>query len=139
MFYYLTGDAAGRDIPHVAGYFFRYRDELSQRGFRIVVRQVAFQTQWILDWVRRGNGFRGAVVATDRNLLFPQPRPEPIQNQHAVALTLVERGRIRTKPTLVVTDPWPQSGFDDEPPASLYRAHEAKKFASLVMHWSGWS
>lgn len=137
LLYDLTLPRNGADVGAIDSWFARSRDALRAVGCRVVGRRVAFKTPWLIDWVAKGNGYRGAVLQTER---FRLHRPEGVKGHrdtsHAVALGVDESGR---KPTLVMIDPWPGRDPMAKPPATLELAHRAAKYGGVVVHWSGWS
>jgi len=127
----------GGNIDALEGWF-RYRQVmLTQLGYRIRMRRVALRTQFLIDWVEGGNGFRCAVLQTERHILHRDDPPmvpdEP--GTHAVGLGSEERGR---KNALVMIDPWPNREPVIKPPSYLEKAHWHAKFAAVVIHWTGW-
>lgn len=132
----LTLPACGADIERLEMWFLRNGGMLRGLGCRVIGRRVVFKTPWLVDWVGKGNGFRGAVLQTDRFRLYDEPSPGGAEALHAVGLGVDESGR---KPTLVMIDPWQTSDPIAKIPSTLESAHRAAKYGGLVIHWTGWS
>jgi len=131
----LTLPACGADIARLETWFLRNSSILRDLGCRVIGRRVAFKTPWLIDWVGKGNGFRGAVLQTERLTLHDRPGYD-FDTGHAVALAVDESGR---KPALIMVDPWLTRDPISKIPSTLEDAHRAAKFGGLVVHWTGWS
>lgn len=133
MLHDLTSTSSGATVASLESWFRGATPHLRHLGMRIVARRVAFRTPWLLDWVGKGNGFRGAVLQTDRRLLHDV---NDTTGAHAVGLVVDESGR---KPAVMMVDPWPGADPVTKPAATLERAHRAAKYGALVVHWTGYS
>ena len=130
----LGTNAYGRTLEGVEQWYRSSLEQLSNLGFRVAVRRVAFRTGQICQWVQRGSGYRGAVLVTNRKILHPEIT---LPGSHAVAITAGLNGKSRT-PLLHMIDPWP--GYERcNPPATLETAHRERNYGALVVFWLGWS
>jgi hypothetical protein len=136
LFFLLQRERYGRDLDRVEGWFRGFSDELQRLGYRLGLRRVAFRTGGILDWVKGGEGHRGAVLAAHGPSLWPCGE---IERDHAVAVTVGDKGGGRSGDRLVVVDPWPGRPRPAKLPETLEAAHRGQKYGSLVVFWSGWS
>lgn len=147
MFHELNTSREGGSIEKVHHWFNGRVSSLHQLGYRLQCRRVATPTSALLEWVRAGKGYRGAMLPTDFSRLHPEPGaagldapPESVQ--HAVGLT-IDRVEAKGDEELVMIDPWPgvRGGAKDraKAPSSLEVAHRARNFHALVFFWVGWS
>ena len=131
---------AGGTIDAVQRWFGAKVSDLQELGYRLNARRVAEPTPTILDWVKGGVGYRGAVIPTDFRRLHPQ-ESEPDIN-HAVAVT-VDRHEPAADEDLIVVDPWPGTKLRapdrTKVPASLEAAHRDFKYNAIIFYWAGWS
>ncbi|MGN6109030.1 MAG: hypothetical protein ACTHU0_28245, partial [Kofleriaceae bacterium] len=119
---------------------------LHELGYRLQCRRVATPTPAILDWVRAGRGYRGAMLPTAYIKLHPQPgaagsdiRLDAVA--HAVGVT-IDRLDGASDEELVMIDPWPGVAGDQDRskvPAALEAAHRDRNFHALIYYWVGWS
>lgn len=138
IFHELNTSREGASIERVHHWFTGRVSSLHELGYRLQCRRVATPTAAILDWVRAGRGYRGAMLPTTYKKLHPQD--EEIQG-HAVGIT-IDRLDAKTDEDLVVIDPWPGVRGDKDRgkvPAALESAHKDKSFHALVYYWTGWS
>jgi hypothetical protein len=120
---------------------------LHELGYRLQCRRVATPTPAILDWVRAGRGYRGAMLPTSYRRLHPVPGTagENIPEDsvpHAVGIT-IDRLDTKADEELVMIDPWPGVKGDgkerDKVPPAIEAAHRERGFHALVYYWVGWS
>jgi hypothetical protein len=155
LFFDLQSERNGGSVDAVSRWFAEKMPDLSQLGYRLLSRRVAYRTDGILDWVKDGRGYRGAVLPTDYARLHGA---SPVDVPHAVAITM-DRLEPAGADTLVQVDPWPgigtaayaaaaaAAGSNGEPrrpatrtavAANLEPAHRDRKYAALVLFWSGY-
>jgi hypothetical protein len=131
---------AGGTIDAVQRWFGAKVADLQELGYRLNARRVAEPTPTILDWVKAGVGYRGAVIPTDFRRLHPQESDMDIS--HAVAVTM-DRYDGATDDDLVVVDPWPGTKLKGpdriKVPSALEAAHRDFKYNAIIFYWAGWS
>jgi hypothetical protein len=133
LFFELSRDSSGIDLMRVTQWFASRGPELSRLGYRVGARMVAFRTEAIQGWVKDGDGYRAAVLATACEVLHPQSGGD---KSSAVALVNeVEKGKRR----LMIADPWPEKPNRREPPEVLAEAHRRSLNRALLLYWFGWS
>jgi hypothetical protein len=132
LFFALTMDRYGASLELVDRWIAAYRDELQRLGYRFMFRRVAFRTGGIQNWVAAGKGYRGAVIPTVGKRLYPDLDIE--RRRHAVALTVHPDDG-----ALTMDDPWPGKNSTSPPPSELEPAHRERRYAGLLLFWSGWS
>lgn len=142
VFFDLANHAiAGGSIDAVQRWFGAKVGDLQELGYRLHARRVAEPTPTILDWVKEGRGFRGAVLPTTFRKLHPTELDDQVQI-HAVALA-VDRVTPEADEQLVMVDPWPGAGnrAGDRTPIhpALESAHRDYKFNAIIFYWAGWS
>lgn len=129
---------AGGTIDAVQRWFGARVGDLQDLGYRLNARRVAEPTPTILDWVKEGRGFRGAVIPTNFRTLHPDEEDSP---QHAVGVTVDRLGDAADE--LVMIDPWPglKNPANDRTkiPSVLESAHREFKFNAIIFYWAGWS
>lgn len=129
---------SGGTIDAVQRWFGARVGDLQELGYRLNARRVAEPTPTILEWVKEGRGFRGAVIPTNFRTLHPDEEDNP---QHAVGVTVDRLGD--ADDDLVMVDPWPgpKNGANDRTkvPAVLESAHREFKFNAIIFYWAGWS
>lgn len=138
MFHELNTPRAGGSLEDVQRWFDGRVSSLHELGYRLQCRRVAGATAALLDWVKAGKGYRGALVPVELAKLRPEAGEHPI---HAVGIT-VDRLDAKTDEELVMIDPWPGvAGASDRSkvPATLEPAHRARGYHALVYYWVGWS
>ena len=147
IFHELNTSREGGTIEKVQHWFNVRVSSLHELGYRLQCRRVATPTPAILDWVRAGRGYRGAMLPTTYRRLHPKPDPagDILQDdtaQHAVGIT-IDRLDAKADEDLVMIDPWPgiENGATDRGKLSpaLEAAHRDKNFHALVYYWVGWS
>jgi len=131
VFIHLPTRSYGSSLGAVERWFGEHEAELTRLGYRFGMRRVAFPTPALIEWVVRGQGFRGVVLHTDGGRLHPGHR---VGDRHAVA---VIAGARRSKP--LVIDPVPAAENPGKPSPLLERAHRACQFGALALFWYGWS
>ncbi len=131
---------AGGTLDAVQRWFGAKVGDLQDLGYRLNARRVAEPTPTILEWVKGGVGFRGAVIPTDFHRLHPQESEQDIH--HAVAVS-VDRHDGATEDDLVVVDPWPGTKLKapdrTKVPPMLEAAHRDFKYNAIIFYWAGWS
>ena len=146
IFHELNTSREGGSIEKVQRWFGSRVSSLHELGYRLQFRRVATPTPAILEWVRGGKGYRGAMLPT--NYLKLHPRGSAGQDvledavSHAVGIT-IDRLDTKSDEDLVMIDPWPGvtgEGHDrGKVPAALESAHKDANFHALVYYWVGWS
>jgi len=130
----------GGSIDGVQRWFGGNVSALQELGYRLNARRVNEPTGTVLDWVKGGKGYRGALLPTTYKKLHPQ-ESEPDFN-HAVAVT-VDRLDPKRDEELIQVDPWPgtSNGAADRTAISpaLDSAHRDHKYTAIIFYWSGWS
>ncbi|HET7499502.1 MAG TPA: hypothetical protein VFK02_00810 [Kofleriaceae bacterium] len=147
IFHELNTSRDGGTIERVQHWFNGRVSSLHELGYRLQCRRVATPTPAILDWVRAGRGYRGAMLPTSYRKLHPVPGTagENIPEDsvpHAVGIT-IDRLDTKADEELVMIDPWPGvkgGGKDREKvPPAIEAAHREKSYHALVYFWVGWS
>jgi hypothetical protein len=147
IFHELNTSREGGSIEKVQHWFTRRVSSLHELGYRLQCRRVATPTTALLDWVRAGRGYRGAMLPTTYRRLHPVAGAAGTQFAadmvpHAVGLT-IDRLDTKADEDLVMIDPWPGVQGDGQDranvPAALELAHRDKSFQALVYYWAGWS
>jgi hypothetical protein len=130
---------AGASIDSVQRWFGAKVGDLQDLGYRLNARRVAEPTPTILEWVKEGRGFRGALIPTNFRKLHPTESDDLL---HAVAVS-VDRLDAGGDEQLVMVDPWPgvTNGARDKVavPPVLESAHRDYKFNAIIFYWAGWS
>ena len=147
IFHELNTSREGGSIEKVQHWFTRRVASLHELGYRLQCRRVATPTPAILDWVRAGRGYRGAMLPTTYKKLHPiagaagQDAPEDFL-PHAVGIT-IDRLDAKADEDLVMIDPWPGVKGDGKDRGkvspALESAHRDKNFHALVYFWAGWA
>lgn len=147
LFHELNTPREGGSIERVQHWFSARVSSLHELGYRLQCRRVATPTPAILDWLRAGRGYRGAMLPTTYRKLHPQPGAagKDVYEDavpHAVGIT-IDRLDAKTDEDLVMIDPWPGVLGDAKDrtkvPAALESAHRDKNYHALVYYWTGWS
>jgi len=147
IFHELHTSSEGATIERVQRWFNVRVASLHELGYRLQCRRVATPTNAILEWVRTGRGYRGAMLPTNFKRLHPAPGSagKSVADDsvaHAVGVT-IDRLDPNSEEDLVMIDPWP--GVLGEPrdrgpvPATIEAAHRDRSFHALVYYWVGWS
>ncbi len=130
---------AGDSIDAVQRWFGSRLPDLQELGYRLNARRVGEPTPTVLDWVKEGRGFRGAILPTNYLKIHPE---ETSSIDHAVAIS-VDRLDGGTEDELIMVDPWPGPATPEKerqkPPPILEAAHRDNKFHALIFYWAGWS
>jgi hypothetical protein len=148
IFHELNTAREGGSIEKVQRWFTGRVSSLHELGYRLQCRRVTTPTAAILDWVRAGRGYRGAMLPTTYKKLHPIPGtagesvfPED-EVPHAVGIT-IDRLDTKADEDLVMIDPWPGVKGDGKDrgkvSTSLESAHRGHNFHALVYYWVGWS
>jgi hypothetical protein len=146
MFHELNTSREGGTIEKVQRWFNGRVGSLHELGYRLQCRRVATPTSALLEWVKAGKGYRGAMLPTEFRRLHPEPGAagQDVLGDavsHAVGLT-IDRLDTKADEDLVMIDPWPGlAGAKDRGRvhAALEQAHRARNFHALVYYWVGWS
>lgn len=149
IFHELNTSREGGSIEKVQRWFSARVTIMMELGYRLQYRRVAIPTPALLDWVRQGKGYRGAMLPTNFRRIHPGPNAggdESLDNNlpHAVGISMEKLGGPTKDDELVMIDPWPgvdQSGATDRGKLSpaLELAHKERNFHALVYYWVGWS
>ncbi|MBK9030173.1 MAG: hypothetical protein IPL61_02340 [Myxococcales bacterium] len=129
---------SGGSIDAVQRWFGGRVGDLQELGYRLNARRVMEPTPTILDWVKEGRGFRGALIPTNFRKLHPTEDDDPV---HAVGVA-IDRLDPAADEELLMIDPWPgTNGALDRSkiPATLESAHRDFKFNAIIFYWAGWS
>ena len=146
IFHELHTSGEGATIERVQRWFAVRVSSLHELGYRLQCRRVATPTNAILEWVRAGRGYRGAMLPTSFKRLHPAPGAagKDVADDsigHAVGVT-IDRLEPTSEEDLVMIDPWPGVGGARDrgavPPA-IEAAHRDRSFHALVYYWVGWS
>ena len=148
IFHELNTGREGGSLEKVQRWFTGRVSSLHELGYRLQCRRVTTPTAAILDWVRAGRGYRGAMLPTTYKKLHPIPGtagetvfPEDAV-PHAVGIT-IDRLDARADEDLVMIDPWPGVKGDGNDrgkvSTNLESAHRDHYFHALVYYWVGWS
>ena len=149
VFHELNTSPQGGNIEKVQRWFAGRVSSLHELGYRLQCRRVATPTAAILDWVKAGRGYRGAMLPTNFKKIHPQPGAggdgDMINDNvsHAVGVTVDRLDPKDRDEDLVMIDPWPGVVGDatDRTKISpaLESAHRDRNFQALVYYWNGWS
>lgn len=147
VFHELNTAREGGTIEKVQRWFSGRVSALNELGYRLQCRRVATPTNAIVDWVKAGKGYRGAMLPTSFKKLHPQPGAGGADGGeevvgHAIGLT-IDRLDPKGDEELVMIDPWPGVTGDapdrGKLPMALEQAHRERNFHALVYFWVGWS
>ncbi len=148
MFHELNTSREGGSIEKVHRWFGGRVSSLHELGYRLQCRRVALQTPALLEWVKAGKGYRGAMLPTDFSRIHPEPGAagKDVLGDtvaHAVGITIDRLDPKDKTEDLVMIDPWPGVVGDakDRGPVhpGVELAHKARNFHALVYYWVGWS
>jgi hypothetical protein len=147
IFHELNTSREGGTIEKVQHWFTGRVASLHELGYRLQCRRVATPTNAILEWVRAGRGYRGAMLPTAYRRLHPvsettiREMPDDIIG-HAVGIT-IDRLNPKADEDLVMIDPWPgvtTAGSDRvKVSPTIEAAHRDRGLHALVYYWVGWS
>jgi len=147
VFHELHTARDGGSLERVQQWFLGRTSSLHELGYRLNCRRIATPTPGIVEWVKGGRGYRGAMLPTNFQRLHPEPGAAGEEMPaagvaHAIGLT-VDRLDAKTDEELVAIDPWPGvlggARDRDRPSAALEAAHRDRNFHALVFYWTGWS
>ena len=147
VFHELNTSREGGTIEKVQRWFSGRVSMLHELGYRLQCRRVATPTSAILDWVKGGKGYRGAMLPTNFKKLHPiagAGGQDVVDDAvaHAVGIT-IDRLEQKSDEELVMIDPWPGVKGDANDrgklSAALESAHRDRNYHALVYFWSGWS
>src|SRR5436190_5523710 len=111
IFHELNTSREGGSIEKVQHWFTGRVSSLHELGYRLQCRRVATPTSAILEWVRAGRGYRGAMLPTTYKRLHPVAGAagKDVADDsiaHAVGVT-IDRLESTAEEDLVMIDPWP--------------------------------
>src|SRR5512144_807770 len=111
IFHELNTSREGGSIEKVQHWFTGRVSSLHELGYRLQCRRVATPTAAILEWVRAGRGYRGAMLPTSFKRLHPAPGAagKDVADDavaHAVGVTIDRLDPVSDE-DLVMIDPWP--------------------------------
>ena len=110
MFHELNTSREGGSLEKVQRWFATRVTSLHELGYRLQCRRVATPTSAVLDWVRAGRGYRGAMIPTNYTKLHvPGSAGKDVGDKnvnHAVGVT-IDRLETKADEDLVMIDPWP--------------------------------
>lgn len=133
---------AGGSIESVQRWFGSRLGDLQDLGYRLNARRVAEPTQTILDWVKEGRGYRGALLPTTYSRLHPGEPLDAGDQGHAVAVTM-DRVDAAGEDQLIMVDPWPGTRHPLPErmtiPTGLESAHRDMNYKAIIFYWAGWS
>jgi hypothetical protein len=147
LFHELNTSSDGGSIEKVQRWFNGRVTSLHELGYRLQCRRVSTPTPTVLDWVKQGKGYRGAMCVTNFQRLHPAPfaagQDVPAESvSHAVGLTMYKLDA-KSPEDIVMIDPFPGyvGGASDRGkiPAQLELAHRERGFHALIYFWVGWS
>lgn len=146
IFHELNTSREGGTIERVQHWFTNRVSSLHELGYRLQCRRVATPTSAILEWVRAGKGYRGAMLPTAYHKLHVPGAAgtggSDDRMPHAVGIT-IDRLDAKADEDLVMIDPWPGTtgGAKDRDKVhpALEAAHKEMSFHALVYYWVGWS
>ncbi len=147
IFHELNTASEGATIERVQRWFAGRVSSMHELGYRLQCRRVATPTAALLEWIRGGRGYRGAMLPTNYKRLHPAPGSagkDVIDDSvaHAVGVT-IDRLDAASDEDLVMIDPWPGvlGGARDRGKVSdaIEIAHRERGFHALVYFWVGWS
>jgi hypothetical protein len=149
IFHELNTSREGGTIEKVQRWFSAHTYDLAALGYRLQCRRVAVPTAAILDWVRQGKGYRGAMLPTNFKRLHPGAKAggrDVLDDNvfHAVGVTMEQWDpKAKAGDELVMIDPWPGVdgvASDREKVTPLVElAHKDRGLHALMFFWSGWS
>jgi len=146
MFHELNTSREGGTIEKVQRWFSSRVTNLHELGYRLQYRRVATPTGALVDWVRAGAGYRGAMLPTNFQKIHPEPDAagkDVLESgvQHAVGIT-IDRLDPKAEEDLVMIDPFPGvKGASERAKLHpmLESAHRDRNFHGLIYYWVGWS
>jgi len=145
IFHELNTSREGGSIEKVQHWFTGRVSSMHELGYRLQCRRVATPTAAILEWVRAGRGYRGAMLPTSYRKLHPAGAGNELLDDtipYAVGIT-IDRLDPKADEDLVMIDPWPGTAGDAKDRAkispALESAHRDRNFHALVYYWVGWS
>ncbi len=147
MFHELNTSREGGTLEKVQRWFAGRVSSLHELGYRLQCRRVTTPTAAILDWVKAGRGYRGAMLPTNFKKLHPIPGAagQDVLDDavaHAVGIT-IDRIDTQGDEDLVMIDPWPGVKGDARDKATVHTAiesaHRDRNYHALVYYWVGWS
>jgi hypothetical protein len=147
IFHELNTSREGGTIEKVQRWFASRNGNLAELGYRLQCRRVAIPTAALMEWVRQGKGYRGAMLPTNFKRLHPKPGAggqDVLADNvyHAVGLTM-DKLDAKSGEELVMIDPWP--GVDGSAKdrgvvsPALELAHKERGHHALMYYWTGWS
>ena len=150
MFHELNTSREGGTIEKVQRWFTARTHNLAELGYRLQCRRVAVPTAALVEWVRQGKGYRGAMLPTSFKRLHPGKNAagrDVLDDNvyHAIGITMeqLDPKDAKSKDEVVMIDAWP--GVDklakDREAVSpqLELAHKDRGLHALMFFWTGWS
>lgn len=135
VFHELNTSRDGGSIERVQTWFASRGGMLAELGYRLQCRRAAIPTSALLDWVKQGKGYRGAMLPTS----FSRLHGTMDAVDHAVGIT-VEKLGAKGDDELAMIDPWPIDQPDrGKLSPKLDAAHRDRNYQALVFYWIGWS
>ena len=113
VFHELNTSREGGSIEKVQRWFAGRVTALHELGYRLQCRRVATPTSAILEWVKAGRGYRGAMLPTAFKKIHPEPGAAGMDDKadesvaHAVGITIDRLDPKDLDEDLVMIDPWP--------------------------------
>jgi hypothetical protein len=147
IFHELNTTREGGTIDKVQRWFSARSSSLGALGYRLQMRRVAVPTGVLVQWVKEGKGYRGAMLPTNFKRLHPAKGAggkDVVDDNvyHAVGLT-IDKLDPKSNDELVMIDPWPgvdgQAKDRDAMPPTLELAHKDRGLHALMYFWTGWS
>jgi hypothetical protein len=134
----LAETSNGDTIERVHGWFHDRSSMLHSLGYALHCRRVAMPTSDVIGWIERGDGYRGATLATSYSVLHPTSNNEiDAAISHAIGVAL--ENRRCGIPGVAAIDPWSRSGGDPRERRVamplLRSAHQDRRFDSLLFYW----
>jgi hypothetical protein len=150
IFHELNTSREGGTIEKVQRWFSSRTHNLAELGYRLQCRRVAVPTAALLEWVRQGKGYRGAMLPTSFKRLHPGDKaagrdaPDDAVGYHAIGVTMEQFDpKARGPEELVMADPWPGVDGKAEDRAKVTPlvelAHKDRGLHALMFFWTGWS
>lgn len=142
----LNSPGNGGTLARVQQWFHLRTSFMQQMGYRLKCRFVGAPTPEVIEWVKYGRGYRGAMLPTMFSKLHPDDASQRQPNYqrwviHAVGLA-IDRIDETGDEAVMMVDPWP--GLGDARgvsaiPSTLESAHRERSSHALLFAWTGWS
>lgn len=144
LFYQVSQRPLGVSLESVEGWMRSQGGTLSELGYYVLARREAAPTEELFEWIQDGKGYRAAILGVDGRRLYNGITKS---EGDAVGLTLYDatsgiadeqRPEGVGDDALVMIDPFPGVPRFLAPPRSLDLAHGSKKYATLLLFWTGY-